>query len=659
MPCIEGDTLRDRLNRDKQLPINDALEITKQMASALDYAHHREVVHRDIKPENILFHEGHAMVADFGIALAVKTAGGERLTETGLSLGTPAYMSPEQVAGDREIDGRSDIYSLACVLYEMLAGDPPFLASTPQAVLAKHVTDPAPPITTVRSSVPPPVASAIARALGKARADRFESAKAFSDALFAEAADAEPELKSIVVLPFGNLSPDPDNAFFADGLTEELIAELSGIKGLRVISRTSAMQFKDTDKSIPDIAGQLNVRFALEGSVRRAGDNVRITAQLIDGSDDSHLWAERYTGKLDDIFDLQEQLSRKIVEALRVALTPEEEDRLAKRPIDDFRAYDAWLRARQEAWKFTKDGIELAVRLIEEALKVAGDNALLHAGLGQIYAMSYDAGISHDEETLQAAESHAAKALGMDPNLGQAVTAVGLVLYKRGDLRGSARQLKRGSEWERSADALGMLGFILAEMGKLEDARYWADEAVRLAPLDVRSGFFRACVDFHDGLFDEAAARFNRMLSGVAPGDALVIWWLGQSLAHCGRLEEAKARFVEVVKADMSQMSDLSQFYCICADGDRDAATRFLEARTGMVETAKTDEWFPNFIATCLAMVSDEDGVCEWIQHAIDWGFCNYRYLEEYNPFLKPLHNNPRFQELVAKARQKHDDFDA
>ena len=149
MPCIEGDTLRDRMNREKQLPIDDALKITEQIANALEYAHRREVVHRDIKPENILFHEGLAMVADFGIALAVKSAGGERLTETGLSLGTPAYMSPEQVAGDREIDGRSDIYSLACVLYEMLAGEPPFTGANPQAVLARHVTDPVPPITTV------------------------------------------------------------------------------------------------------------------------------------------------------------------------------------------------------------------------------------------------------------------------------------------------------------------------------------------------------------------------------------------------------------------------------------------------------------------------------------------------------------------------------
>jgi TolB-like protein len=265
------------------------------------------VVHRDIKPENILLREGHAVVADFGIALAVKSAGGERLTATGLSLGTPAYMSPEQVAGDREIDGRSDIYSLACVLYEMLAGDPPFTASSPRAVLARHVTDPVPPITTVRSSVTQPVAAAIAKALGKAPADRFELAKAFAEALFAEAKQAEPQIKSIVVLPFENLSPDPDQEYFSDGLTEEVIADLSKVRSLRVISRSSAMTLKGSNKRIPEIAAELNVRYALEGSVRRAGNNLRITAQLIDATSDGHLWADKYTGKLDDVFDLQEK----------------------------------------------------------------------------------------------------------------------------------------------------------------------------------------------------------------------------------------------------------------------------------------------------------------------------------------------------------------
>jgi serine/threonine-protein kinase len=211
------------------------------------------VIHRDIKPENILLQEGVPLVADFGIALAVSAAGGERLTETGLSVGTPAYMSPEQAAGDREVDARSDIYSLACVLYELLVGDPPFTASTAQAVLARHVRDPVPAITTVRSSVPAGAVAALNRALEKAPADRFETAKAFAEGLFGEAAVGEPERKSIVVLPFANLSPDPENEYFADGLTEEIITDLSQIRSLMVISRNSAMQLKNTNKDTKTI----------------------------------------------------------------------------------------------------------------------------------------------------------------------------------------------------------------------------------------------------------------------------------------------------------------------------------------------------------------------------------------------------------------------
>ncbi len=253
MPFVAGESLRERLNREKQFPIDDALHLTEQIASALDYAHRQNVIHRDIKPENILLQEGVPLVADFGIALAVSAAGGERLTETGLSVGTPAYMSPEQAAGDREVDARSDIYSLACVLYELLVGDPPFTASTAQAVLARHVRDPVPAITTVRSSVPAGAVAALNRALEKAPADRFETAKAFAEGLFGEAAVGEPERKSIVVLPFANLSPDPENEYFADGLTEEIITDLSQIRSLMVISRNSAMQLKNTNKDTKTI----------------------------------------------------------------------------------------------------------------------------------------------------------------------------------------------------------------------------------------------------------------------------------------------------------------------------------------------------------------------------------------------------------------------
>ena len=265
MPFVDGETLREKLNRERQLSVDDALEITKVVAGALDFAHKRGIVHRDIKPENVLFQDGVPVVADFGIAVAVSTAGGDRLTETGLSLGTPAYMSPEQASGEREIDARSDVYALGCLTYEMLAGDPPFVARNAAAVIARHMTDTAPPITTVRRNVSGAVARALARALNKAPADRQASAGAFATELRAESSAKADEPAIIVVLPFVNRSQDADNEYFSDGLTEEIIADLSQVRALRVISRNSAMTLKGTTKDTPTLAKELGVSHVVTG----------------------------------------------------------------------------------------------------------------------------------------------------------------------------------------------------------------------------------------------------------------------------------------------------------------------------------------------------------------------------------------------------------
>ncbi len=659
MPYVEGESLRVKIKREKQLSIDEAVVLTRQVASALDYAHEQGVIHRDIKPENILIHRDVAVVADFGIALAVTAAGGKRMTATGMSLGTPAYMSPEQVQGEREIDGRSDVYSLACVLYEMLAGDPPFIASTPRAVLLKHVTDPAPPITTVRSNVPPAVAAAVAKALGKAPADRFASATAFGEALSAEETAAASEVKSIVVLPFENLSPDPDNAFFADGLTEELITELSGVRQLHVISRTSAMQFKGSKTSVPAIARELNVRYVLEGSVRRAGESVKITAQLIDAATDSHLWADGYTGKLDDIFDLQEQLSRRITQALRVALTPDDARRIASHRFDDFHAFDALLRARQELMKLSPEGIERAIHFVNRAHEIAGENALVHATLARCYSLAYEFGISHDQETLERADRHASKALELMPDLGLALFAKAHVRHKAGDYLEVVRLLRRARESDRNTDALTYLALVLAQVGKIDEAREVAAEAALLDPLDVMTRAIRGAIELMDGRFDAAASRFQELVDDPRIRTPHVEWMLAQALAYSGQLEEARAIFARVAVTDAAPVADMSELYCKAADGDREAVAALLSEKHVMVETAKTDESFPIFIANCLVMVGDENGALEWLGYAIDWGFCNYRYLEEHNPFLEPLLGNPSFRQLMDKARQMHDAFDA
>jgi serine/threonine-protein kinase len=313
MPFVEGESLRDRLFREKKLSVPDAVRITDQVASALSYAHERGVVHRDIKPENILLAGDQAIVADFGIARAVEAAGGERLTGTGLAVGTPAYMSPEQAVGDTNVDGRSDVYALGCVVYEMVSGQAPFEGETPQGILAKHAVDTAPSLRTSDPSIPLFLERAVERALAKHPADRFQTASAFAEALTSELVVARvgrrrspwlaisgativlfavaalvlsnvlggPAYERLAVLPPANLMNDPEQEYFVQGVHTALISELQRA-GVAVIARTSVLQYENTQKPISEIATELSVDALVEASVLRAGDSVEIEVSLVD-----------------------------------------------------------------------------------------------------------------------------------------------------------------------------------------------------------------------------------------------------------------------------------------------------------------------------------------------------------------------------------------
>ncbi|HEX5820064.1 MAG TPA: serine/threonine-protein kinase, partial [Gemmatimonadales bacterium] len=358
MPLIEGESLRGRLEREGRLPIDEALRLMREVAGALGYAHAEGILHRDLKPENIMLSRGHALLADFGIA-RVAGDGADRLTQTGMSIGTPVYMSPEQSTGERELGPPSDVYGLGCILYELLAGAPPFTGATYEAILVKRFTQEAPRIRATRAETPPGIDATIARALAREPAARFATAQAFAEALAVSPSTTTPTVvlpvagapalgaRSIVVLPFENRSPDPDNEFFADGLTEELISDLGKVRALSVLSRTSSMQLKGSTKPLGELGRELGVRYALTGSVRRAGPSLRITAELVDTETGRQLWGDKYAGTMDDVFDVQERVSREIVRALDVTLSADEERRLADRPVADPRAFELYLQARQ------------------------------------------------------------------------------------------------------------------------------------------------------------------------------------------------------------------------------------------------------------------------------------------------------------------------
>jgi serine/threonine protein kinase len=655
MPYVEGESLRDRLRRERQLPVEDAVRISEQVASALDFAHRRDVIHRDIKPENILLHEGVAMVADFGIALAMTAAGGERLTETGLSIGTPEYMSPEQVAGERRIDGRSDVYSLACVLYEMLAGQPPFTAATGQAVLARHVTDPVPAITTVRPGVTPPMAAAITKALGKAPADRFPSAAAFAEGLRADTVDAEQE--AIVVLPFENLSPDPENEYFSDGLTEEIITDLSKIRSLRVISRNSAMQFKGTKKDTRTIGRELGVQYVLEGSVRKAANRLRITAQLIDAGADRHLWAEKYDGVLDDVFAMQEGVSRAIAEALKLTLGPEEERHLGSHPIENVQAYQCYLRARQDSWLATPDALARAEELLKAAYDIIGDNALLHAGMGYVYWWRVNAGLEH-EDHIALVEDYAQRALALDSQSAEAHLLLGLVYQAfRGDQARSFHHLKTALA-TRPDDADTLLWLVVGHsiVGRLDEARLLAQRLLAVDPLTPISRFVDVFVDVFSGQLDHPVDAFTswlRMECG-SPAALLFAAWF---LALAGRPDELRRTVEGNADAEAEDVFTLGSLMALHAVDGHAEEVRALMTE-GVRKTGRRDPQFSHYMADIHALAGMHDEALEWLANALTRGWVNYPFTVLHDPLLAPLRDDSRFGEIAERMRQQWQEFE-
>ena len=652
MPFIEGESLRDQLKREKQLAIDEAIRIAKQVASALDYADRQGVIHRDIKPENILMHEGEAVVADFGIALAVKEAGGDRLTQTGLSLGTPHYMSPEQATGDRDVDARSDIYALGAVLYEMLIGDPPYSGSTTQAVIARLLTERPMRLRAIRDTVPEPVERAVLKALAKMPVDRFSSAKEFAAALDAPPDDgAQVETASIVVLPFVNRSPDPENEYFTDGLTEEIIADLSQIGALGVISRNSAMQLKGTTKDTRTVARELGVSHVVTGSVRRAGDALRVTAELVEAASDTPVWSEKYSGTVADVFGIQEEIARKIVSALEVKLTDKEEQRVAERPIEDVVAYDCYLRARQEMYAWTPDSLDRAARLVDEALEIVGENPLLLATKGQIYWMYVNVMIRPEEQYLDLAADCATRALALDPDNYLGIFVRGLVAGLRGEIESALKDLRRAHELRPGdANVLAELCRFLHSAGGRDDWRY-VEKVVRLDPLTPVTQLVVAFNHCLNGRLQDAVPACRRVIELAGPMSPLHIY-LAWALAQAGLREEA----TEVLGRAGSELGGtvngswaLFLMHALAGNAEEacDQATPELEQAAGFVDH------LARVMADAYALIGRNDDAVRWTRIAISRGFINYPFLSRHDPFLENVRGDPRFQQLMDEVKPR------
>jgi eukaryotic-like serine/threonine-protein kinase len=657
MPYVDGETLRQRLTREGPLPVAEALRLVRETGEALHYAHGEGLIHRDVKPENVLLSQGHALVADFGIARAAGVAAGERLTRTGLSMGTPAYMSPEQAGGEPEVDARADQYSLACVLYELLAGQPPFTGLSAFAVLSRQVLDPVPPLTTLRPGVPGSVRRAIERALSKVPADRFATVLEFLAAVEAPEAPAAAPKKAIVVLPFANLSPDPDNAYFADGLMEEVIADLSRVRALTVISRTSSVKLKETGWDLRRIGRELNVRYALEGSVRRAGSTLRITAQLIDAETDAHLWAEKYSGTVDDVFDLQERLSRQIVEALQITLSPPEDREIAERPIADIRAFEYYQRARQEYYRYTAEGIVAARALAEHGLAVVGPHEALYGMLGTVYAWSPTVLGGDEETTLREAEACARRAFELNPDSAQGLSIMGQVAYRRGQAGEAVRLLTQACAADpNNPDAMHQLGGAYLLGGRIGPMREVLTRLVELDPLTA-SNHCLLGMSYSLGGDAPAALPSHRRAVDLDPRSTICRVCAAVALVAAGRDGEAASHFEWLERQPSDDpLATVAVRFWRGLTGDRAAVLSPPSAAERAM--AESDEYWAYLMAGAYALVGEADQALSWLEHAVRVrGWIDYVYFTRHDRFLESLRSARPFQELMAFARERYSRF--
>ena len=639
MPYVRGQSLRQMLDARKRLAVDEALQITREIAAALDHAHGQGLVHRDIKPQNILLHEGEAMLMDFGIAHVASDVPEEALTQPGLVVGTPAYMSPEQAVGEPGLDARSDVYALACVLYEMLAGQLPFKGPTFAALINQRLVDTAPPLRQFRGDVPPAVAAAVDKAMSRAAADRFQSTGAFAAALSGPV--GLPAGRSVAVLPFVNLSPDPENEYFADGMTEDVIAHLSKVPSLKVISRTSVMAFKKREQDLRDIAARLNAGVLLDGSVRRSGDRVRIVAQLVDARTDQHLWAETYDRRLTDIFEIQTDVALQIARALDAALSPEEQRRIQREPTSNLEAYQHYLQGRSCLVRYTAEGMRKSIVYFERAIERDPGYALAYAGIAYASEELVVTGAEKPEIGFPAARRAVEQALALDSSLADAHCMLAQIrVVADYDWAGAEEEFKRALQLAPShADTHDLYGRMCATIGRFDEAIAMGIRASELDPLahrsDLATTLMRAGRNqealehaikgiefdphydrghatlgwalFLNGRQEEGIAALQRAAAMSGSGSTWLCQ-LGQAYGMAGRMEEARGILAQLLaSAGERYVPPYHLAYIHVGLGEFDTAMDLLdqafEERSGAISGIKGSFLFvplrthPRFIA--------------------------------------------------------------
>ena len=464
--------------------------------------------------------------------------------------------------------------------------------------------------------------------------------------------------KSIIVLPFENISPDPDQEYFSDGLTEEIITDLSHIHDLLVISRSSAMTFKGTKKKISEIAREVNVHYVLEGSVRKAGNNLRITAQLIDGINDSHIWAEKFNGTLDDIFDIQEKVSRAITDALKIKLSPEDNKKLHERSIDNAFAYDRFLRAYSEILSWTKEKISLGLKLMEEGIEITGPNAIIYSGIAFAYFQFANIGLDQ-EENIRKSEEFVKKALAIDPDLTQAHLVYGnIFMLYYGDLRMAINHYKQAYNNEPySLETIQWLAWGYHLVGKSDLAISMTEQCARLDPLSTLNiSMYKGLNSFMKGRFDLALQPLSEIFN-LSPEASMFQLWKALVLLYNDRIDETIEFINNAVKEPwQDSISGFLLFLKYTLKGDTEKIKSVMS--DDLIKSLKMDCQFSWHVAAVYSFINDKNKSLDWLENSVNRGFINYSMLNEYDPLLENIRGEERFKKLIERVKYEWENLE-
>jgi len=655
MEYVAGGSIESRL-ADGPLPIDQILTLGSSIADALDNAHRQGILHRDLKPGNVvLTADGNPKILDFGLAVLLSAGQSTgRMTQPGMIVGSLPYMAPEQLFGQAD-DSRTDLYALGAMLFEMTTGKRPFVKDRPEALMFAIINEAAPSIRSLRPDAPEALDRLISECLRKDAVQRPASAGEISRMLrgirdgtpTGTIALQKPDvIRAIAVLPLRNISQDPAQEYFADGMTESIISDLARIKALRVISRTSAMSYKNTTKPLPEIARELNVDAVLEGSALLSGKRVRVSVQLISARTDETLWSERYDRDLEDVLALQGELAEKVAREIEVHLTPREAAQLVNRVPVNPEAHLEYLKARYSLSSGSPESVEVGRRYARRALELDPNDALAWCVLADCESFSAIRGMSNPAESAAKAIEAARKAVELDPMLPDANMSLGFILSHSGQVAEGLRYLQKGVELNPGhAAGWNVFGRSLYAFERIPEALEAIDRSINLDPLSMMNYTGAGDAYYFARQYEKSVFQY-RMSLELDPRFDGTHTGLARSLEALGRFDEARAEYEEGRRLSGSVAGpSFGLAHVAAASGDTTEARRILAELTEARKTRVVSAWG---LAVLHASLGDVEETFQWLDTAIEEKSPGLILLRVH-PRLDSIKNDPRYWPLVKK----------